>query len=257
MKKIDEIRDSIKSLEETIQKVMSFVESSIEALRQEIAFISQKVSELEDRIDRMDFWPQMAELAGEEDVVGAASGRGGKSYADEPRASGATLQDYRELEVEPTPTETVRQVPQFEARPKTDREAGGGRGGGIVEEQFVRPSVFLRKLSEIEMHAPQLPPHLPPQSSLRLQISSVLENVRSERSPVTPREKHHAAAPPVAPESHGYLEAPRTQQAEAKTFRIPENWLPDCSRAKRYNPKSLDKGVLRDMEKKTKEIFVR
>ncbi|MEM4447553.1 MAG: hypothetical protein QW461_09685 [Candidatus Jordarchaeales archaeon] len=250
MKKIDEIMNSIKNLEEGIQKVMFFVESSIDTLRQEIAFINQKVSELESRIDRMDFWPQMVELTGEENVGEAASG---KACTDEPRVGGVTLQGYREMAVEPAPT--LRRVPQFEERPKSAREAGGGRGGGIVEEQFVKPSAFLRKLSEIETLTPSSQSHLPPQSSLRLQISSVLENMRSDRIPVTPRERRQVA--PVAPESHGYLESPRTQQSEAKTFRVPENWLPDCSRAKYYNPKSLDKGILRDMEKKTKDIFVR
>lgn len=289
MKKIDEIKDSLKKLEESIEKAVAFIEASVESMRQEIAFINQKVSDLESRIDRIEAWPHISEVQiSEEGAKQRKKAREKEAESSEveveelaqpsraPRGA-APVSYERDMAPVYASAEMVRQPPapvptaakQPRAAPSVEAMGTGERSrGGIVEEQFVRPSAFLRKMSELEASMPQsaLGP-VAPQANLRLQISSVLESMRGGRpSSTSPVRPPPVTAPPVTARSYA---ASRTEEAvpsppapvhapaEGKALRVPDNWLPDCSRAKYYNPKNLDKGVLKDMEKKTKEIFVR
>ncbi|MBS7288410.1 MAG: hypothetical protein KIH01_06605 [Candidatus Freyarchaeota archaeon] len=284
MKKIDEVKNSLKKLEESIEKAVAFIEESVEAMRQEIAFINQKVSDLESRIDRIEDWPRISEVQiSEEGTKQRRKAREKEAKPSEVEVEelaqpsraprGAAPVSYEEdvalvhasagmVRQPPAPTEAK----QPRATPSIEATGAGERSrGGIVEEQFVRPSAFLRKMSELEASMPQsaLGP-VAPQANLRLQISSVLESMRSGRPSSTPSP---VKSPPVTAGgyavSHTEEAVPpppvpvQAQPAGGKTFRVPDNWLPECSRAKYYSPKNLDKGVLKDMEKKTKEIFVR
>jgi len=296
LKKIDEIRNSIKNLEESIERAVAFFEASLDSMKQEIAFINQKVSDLENRLDRIDAWPHMSEVhtseedakhrgklrekeTGEEEA--APSEIGIKRQAPPSKVPYVAAPVSYEGDVTPVhaSAETSRPPPpppipaavrQPRVAPSLRAEEAEGRPrGGIVEEHFVRPSAFLRKASELEASIPQSAPGPAPQANLRLQISSVLESMRGGTPPLTrpPVQVPSAAVPPATPRSYTASQteeytppspvSAQVQPTECKTFRVPDNWLPESSRAKYYNPKKLDKGVLKDMEKKTKEIFVR
>ncbi|MEM3465892.1 MAG: hypothetical protein QW566_05405 [Candidatus Jordarchaeales archaeon] len=295
MKKIDEIRNSIKSLEESIEKTVAFFEASIDAMRQEIAFINQKVSDLESRLDKIEAWPHISEVhISEEDTKRHRKHREKRTSEEESVPSEAEIEETAlpsralhgtapvsyERDVTPTrasagmvrpPPPAPVPVTARQPRAAPSFEAGGNEGrprGGIVEEQFVRPSAFLRKMSELEASMPQSALDTAPQANLRLQISSVLESMREGRSPPAHSPvRSPVTMPPATARSYTATHTEeytppqsvpvQAQPAGGKTFKVPDNWLPDCSRAKYYNPKNLDKGVLKDMEKKTKEIFVR
>ncbi len=310
------VEEALNRLEQGIEKIAEVFDQYTETVRQEIAFINQRILDLESKIDNIENWhsfsgetpkhlPLRPEAAPE-----TTSQMGTKPT---PMVSRPTpIEDYtQQMQEEPTPAEESYSPPARTPPPrqparrtiepasfisKEDLGLGGAPSqeeeigryrpsrGGIVEEKFVKPSVFSRELNKLQEAAATAPQTLygpggvtpPPSMQLRQQISAVLGKIRPEAQVRAPRPSpvqygptagYHAPTPPTDVGTYGppppqpaYAAEPLHTAApapagEVKTISVPDNWLPESSRAKYYNPKQLKKGDLKEMEKKTKDIF--
>ena len=308
MGKNKKVEESLKRLEKGIERIAEVFDQYTETVRQEIAFINQKIIDLESRIDSIENWSSFTVEGGETREAPAGTGLSAElaSRAGEKSAhfeSAPPAEDYRtRVEasttlqreargVESRPASTTRtpagrrlEPASFitrEHRAETGEEGFGGYRpvrGGIVEEKFVRPSVFSKEMNRLHEAAstPQTPygpgGYTPPPSmQLRSEISRVLGKIRPEaqvRVPRPPAVQEPGPAPgyqgPGGPEDvystpqpvqRAYASETPGSAGETRTIRLPDNWLPESSRAKYFNPKKLKKGTLKDMEKKTKDIF--
>jgi hypothetical protein len=309
------VEEALNRLEQGIEKIAEVFDQYTETVRQEIAFINQRILDLESKIDSIENWasfsgetPKYFPLEPKEAPEAPPQMRPKPTpIVHEPTPSEEYTPQIRE---EPTPVEEsypapVRTPPTRQPTRRTiepasfiSKENLGSGGapsqeefgryrpsrGGIVEEKFVKPSVFskeLNKLQEAAATAPQTPygpggiaP--PPSMQLRQQISAVLGKIRPEAQIRAPRPSPVQYGPPpgyqapTQPTGVGTYGPPPPQLAyaaepahtpapapagEVKTISVPDNWLPESSRAKYYNPKQLKKGDLKEMEKKTKDIF--
>ena len=310
------VEEALNRLEEGIEKIAEVFDQYTETVRQEIAFINQRILDLESKIDNIENWasfsgetpknlPLRTEAAPEttsqmrpKPTPIVSRPTPSEEYTPQMREEPAPVEDSYSPPVRTTPPrQPARRTIEPASFISKDLELGGtpqeeefGRyrpsRGGIVEEKFVKPSVFsreLNKLQEAAAAAPQTPygpggiaP--PPSMQLRQQISAVLGKIRPEAQVRAPRPSpvQYGSAPgyqaPTQPTGVGTYGPPPPQTAyaaepihaavsapapagEVKTISVPDNWLPESSRAKYYNPKQLKKGDLKEMEKKTKDIF--
>ncbi|MEM3526356.1 MAG: hypothetical protein QXV37_02990, partial [Candidatus Jordarchaeaceae archaeon] len=316
-----QVEEALNRLEQGLEKIAEVFDQYTETVRQEIAFINQRIMDLESKIETTTNWSSFS------------IGETARTKPTPPASKSPPIETSISREKEYTPAKSYTAPPPQEAeitasrrpsqiRPPTRRGAepaslvtredigiggsseaegfGGYRPmrGGIVEEKYVRPSVFSREMSKLEAAAAAAPQAqygpggypLPPSMQLRAQISTVLGKIKPEAQRRAPRpeptaayaaapsyqaprrppvEEEYAAAPsyqaprrPPVEEEYGspqpaYVQAPPPPDSsgEAKSIRVPDNWLPDSCRAKYYNPKQLKKGDLKEMEKKTKDIF--
>nr|MDO8082922.1 hypothetical protein [Candidatus Freyarchaeota archaeon] len=406
------VDDVLKKLEQGIEKIAEVFDQYTEAVRQEIAFINQRMKELESKVEGAASWSSFTgerreaarpiSLGGREpaDFMTAARDQTPTSVSRTPSVAAAGTPQGRQYISEKTyaespreaeaaggrsPSQARQQPARREMQPSSFGESSGEEAigtyrpahGSIVEEKYVKPSVFSREMNKLEAAAAaaatqqQYGPGgypLPPSMQLRSQISTVLGKIKPEAQRRAPRpepapgyggapgygaapgyqapsrppaeeeydqprvrqgssrppaEEYGAAPgyggapgygaapgsqaprrfpdeeehkqpkgkgkdkdkgkskdkdkdkdkdkgrkapsrPPAEEEMYGsrqpaspaYAQAPPPVPAgEAKTISVPDNWLPDSSRAKHYNPKKVNKGDLKEMEKKTKDIF--
>ena len=310
MGKDKKVEEALKRLEQGIEKIAEVFDQYTETLRQEMAFINQKITDLESRIDSIEAWPSFtgegaeairrapartgisSELASQtiQKPMETVSKPPAETYAAQPREAEAeagyrpstpTRQPARRA-LEPAKFVTVDDLRGEE--PSQEAGFGGYRPmrGGIVEEKFVKPSVFskeMNKLHEARDAAAQTPygpgGYTPPPSmQLRQEVSRVLGKIKPEAQRRVPRPPpvqeygpdsgYQAPSRPAYGEEYGApqpaspaysTEPPPGPAGEAKSISVPDNWLPESSRAKYYDPKKIKKGKVKDMEKKTKDIF--
>ncbi|WXG39532.1 MAG: hypothetical protein WED07_01635 [Candidatus Freyarchaeum deiterrae] len=435
------VDDVLKKLEQGIEKIAEVFDQYTEAVRQEIAFINQRMTELESKVDGAASWSSYTgekrearpiSLGSREpaDFVTAARDQTPPSVSRTPSVAAAGTPQGRQYISEKTyaaspreaeaaggrsPSQARQQPARREMQPSSFGESSGEEAigtyrparGGIVEEKYVKPSVFSKEMNKLEAAAAATPQQygpggypLPPSMQLRSQISTVLGKIKPEAQRRAPRpeptpgygeapgygsapgyqapsrppaeaeyggapgygeapgygsapgyqaprrppaEAEYGGAPgsqaprrfpddeeqdqpkgkgkdkdkdkgkgkdkdkdkgkgkdkdkdkgkgkdkdkdkgkgkdkdkdkdkgrkdpkrPPAeeeemhssrqPASPAYAQAPPPVPAgEAKTISVPDNWLPDSSRAKYYNPKKVNKGDIKELEKKTKDIF--
>lgn len=310
MGKDKKVEEALKKLEQGIEKIAEVFDQYTETVRQEMAFVNQKITDLESRIDNIETWFSFSE--GGEAVRRTPSGIGAtqrpsatfskapveeaytppaESYSAQPREAEAEV-GYRPSTPTRQPTRRAPEPTSFvtvdELRgeePSQEPGFGGYRPmrGGIVEEKFVKPSVFSKEMNKLhDAHAaaaaqtPYGPGGYtpPPSMQLRQEVSRVLGKIRPEAQRRVPRPSpvqeygtepgYQAPSRPTYGEEYGApqppspayeAEPPPAPAGEDKTVSVPDNWLPESSRAKYYDPKKIKKGKIKDLEKKTKDIF--
>ncbi len=313
MGKDKKVEEALKRLEQGIEKIAEVFDHYTETVRQEIAFITQKITDLESRIDGIETWTSFSGEGGEairrpsfrierpaatvskpplvegytpptrEEYPPAETYAARSRGADE-EAGYRPSTPTRQPERRPEPASYVTKEELGIGEPSQEEGFGGYRPmrGGIVEEKFVKPSVFskeMNKLHDAAATAAQTPygpgGYTPPPSmQLRQEVSRVLGKIRPEaqvkvprpspvqeygpapeyQAPSRPAYREEYPAPQPAPQAYETAPPP-SPTGEAKSISVPDNWLPESSRAKYYNPKNLKKGDVKEMEKKTKDIF--
>ncbi|MGQ9721850.1 MAG: hypothetical protein ACUVXA_11080 [Candidatus Jordarchaeum sp.] len=315
MGKDKRVEEALKRLEQGIEKIAEVFDQYTETVRQEMAFVNQKITDLESRIDGIESWSSFAGEGGEtrprvtprptplskasvlerytpptiEEYTPAV-----ETHATRPSVSEAET-GYMPSTPTRQPTRRTIEHASFVTKedlgiggPSRDEGAGGYRPirGGIVEEKFVKPSVFAKEMNKLHDQAvvatqtPYGPGGYtpPPSMQLRQEVSRVLGKIRPEaqirvprpspvqeygpgsstgyQAPSGPAYMGDYGPPQAAAPAYSTEPAPAPgPSGETKSISVPDNWLPESSRAKYYNPKKLKKGDIKEMEKKTKDIF--
>ncbi|MEM2146599.1 MAG: hypothetical protein QW279_14655, partial [Candidatus Jordarchaeaceae archaeon] len=217
-KKEKEVEEALNRLEQGIEKIAEVFDQYTETVRQEIAFINQRIMDLESKIDTTTSWSSFS-AEGKEALKQRTAPPVSKAPLPEPtkppEREYTPAKSYtpppRETEVTAShsPPSQIRQPARQEATPprfvtKEDIGIGGasqeeGFGGyrpargGIVEEKYVKPSVFSREMNKLEAAAAASPQYgpggypLPPSMQLRSQISTVLGKIKPEAQRRVPR----------------------------------------------------------------------